>query len=171
MIQTLNLTFKELSKNLAREAFACGITILNDYLRKFARQNHERGIGLTIVATHASAPKKILGYYSVSSGQIEFDDLPSNVKKNIPRYPVPITRIGRLAVDHKAKGHGVGQALLADALRRSLDASEKIGIYGVIVDAKDEAAKSFYKKYGFIELKDKPMVLFLHMRTVKDSVS
>ncbi len=107
----------------------------------------------------------------MSSGQIEFGDLPSELKKKLPRYPIPIMRIGRLAVDRSVSGQGIGEALLVDALQRALDASEKIGIFAIIVDAKNESAKSFYKKYGFIELTNKPMVLFILISTVRDSLS
>jgi ribosomal protein S18 acetylase RimI-like enzyme len=165
------LQFVEISQKQDRASFDCGVPPLDEYLKKYAKQNHDKGVSLTFVAIDSTQPKKILGYYSVSSGQIEFESLPIEEKKRLPKYPVPITRIGRLAVDKSTKGKGIGRALLADALNRALTAAKTIGIYAVVVDAKDERAKSFYKKYGFVELKDKPFVLFFPIATVRDSFS
>ena len=163
--------FSEISKKHDRDSFDCEVEPLNTYLKRFARQNHETGISVTIVACTEEEPKKILGYYSVSSGEVAFDDLPEDVRKKLPKYPVPIMRIGRLAVDKTTKGTGLGKQLLVDALHRGLDAAKIMGIFAVVVDAKDDGAKSFYKKYGFIEFKDKPLVLFITIETVGDSLS
>lgn len=163
--------FSEISKKHDRDSFDCGVDPLNTYLKRFARQNHENGISVTIVACADDDPKKILGYYSVSSGEVAFGDLPDGVKKKLPKYPVPVMRIGRLAVDQSTKGTGLGRQLLVDALHRALDAAKIMGIFAVVVDAKDDGAKSFYKKYGFIEFKDRPMVLFIAIETVRDSLS
>mgnify|MGYP001584552231 CR=1 FL=1 len=166
----MDLIFEEISRQHDRSSFDCGTPPLNDYLKKFARQNNDDGISVTIVAAEASKPKTILGYYSVSSGQIEFESMPPASVKGIPKYPIPIMRIGRLATDVKARGHGIGKELLMDALHRAIEASKLLGVYAVVVDAKDETAKNFYKKYQFTELLDKPMVLFILMSTVKDAL-
>lgn len=162
--------FSEISKKHDRNRFDCEIEPLNDYLKKFARQNHENDISLTIVATDEDDSKTVLGYYSVSSGEVAFDDLPAGISKKLPKYPVPIMRIGRLAVDKTQKGKGLGTGLLVDALQRALAAADIIGVFAIVVDAKNDAAKSFYKKYGFIEFKDKPMVLFIAIETIRDAV-
>lgn len=167
----MDLIFGEISDQHDRAAFDCEVAPLTDYLRKFAKQNHEKGLSLTFVATEKDNPTTILGYYSVSMGQVEFDSLPPEAKKRIPKYPIPVMRIGRLAVDKTAKGKGVGRDLLMDALHRAVEASKSVGVFAVVVDAKDDKAKSFYKKYGFIEFLDKPMVLFILMSTVKDALS
>lgn len=157
----MDFVSSEISKKHDRDSFDCEVAPLNTYLKRFARQNSESGISVTIVACAEDHPKKILGYYSVSSGEVAFDVLPDDVKKKLPRYPVPVMRIGRLAVDKSSKGMGLGRELLVDALYRALDAAKIMGLFAVVVDAKDESAKSFYRKYGFIEFKDKPMVLFI----------
>ena len=163
--------FSEISKKHERDGFDCEIEPLNTYLKRFARQNHENDISVTIVATDEGDSKTVLGYYSVSSGETAFNDLPTDIGKKLPKYPVPIMRIGRLAVDKTQKGKGLGRELLVDALPRALKAADLMGVFAVVVDARNDAAKSFYKKYGFTEFKDKPMVLFIAIETIRDSVS
>lgn len=165
----LDLIFEEITNQHDRGSFDCEVTPLNDYLKKFAKQNHERGFSLTFVASEKKKPKTILGYYSVSMGQVEFLSLPTDARKRLPKYPIPVIRIGRLAVDKQFKGQGIGRNLLMDAFHRALEASKSVGVYAVVVDAKDEKAKAFYKKYGFIEFMDKPMILFILMSTVKSA--
>lgn len=167
----MDLIFTEISDRHDRVSFDCDVPPLNDYLKKFARQNHETGISLTFVATDSAHPNIVLGYYSVSMGQIECESLPPDNRKRLPKYPVPVMRIGRLAVDKSMRGKGIGRELLMDALVRSIEASRNVGVFAVVVDAKDDTAKEFYKKYGFLELLDKPMVLFILMSTVRDAVS
>lgn len=95
--------------------------------------------------------------------------LPADLARRVPRYPVPAVRIARLAVDRSMHGKGLGAALLADALRRILTASSEVGVKVVLVDAKNERAADFYRHYGFRELNDTPMVLFLPIETVIDA--
>lgn len=166
-----DLKFEEISTLHDRESFDCEVELLNLYLKKFARQNHEKGISLTIVATSKKDPKTIIGFYSVSSGQIEYDSLPEEVSKRLPKYPVPIMRIGRLAVDKHFKGKGRGEDLLVNAFERALEVSRRVGIFAVVVDAKNNKAKSFYKKYGFVELVGKPLVLFIPITSIIDALS
>ena len=132
-------------------------------------QNHRKGLSLTFIAAKKNIPNKILGYYSVSMGQVDFASLPDEAKKRIPKYPIPVMRIGRLAVDKSAKGEGIGRDLLMDAFHRALEVAKSIGVYAIVVDAKDDNAKSFYRRYGFLEFTDKPMVLFILMSTIKDT--
>lgn len=87
--------------------------------------------------------------------------LPQDLVKKLPRHPVPVARMGRLAVDASAKGNGLGKLLRVDAMERVQTASELIGVFALLVDAKDDSAKTFYLKYGFISLIDEPMTLFL----------
>lgn len=147
-----------------REEFDCGEETLNGYLRRYARQNHERNIARTFVAVDSH--DRVLGYYSLASASIEFESLPTAHAKRIPRYPVPAVRIARLAVDRSVKGEGLGGKLLADALQRILTASSEVAVKVVLVDAKNEAAVEFYRHYGFMELIDAPMTLFLPIETV-----
>ena len=112
--------------------------------------------------------KTIAGYYSLSSTSIRLDRLPSEVARKLPKYPdVPATLLGRLAVDLRHRGEGYGEFLLVDALKKSLEQSGKIGSAVVMVDAKNDAAKTFYTQYGFLALADQPYRLFLPMKTVE----
>ncbi len=88
--------------------------------------------------------------------------------KRLPRYPVPVALLGRLGVDRRWSGQGLGSALLIDALRRVRVASDTLAVYAVVVDAKDERARAFYRRFGFIELPDSAMRLFLPMSTIND---
>jgi GNAT superfamily N-acetyltransferase len=147
-----------------REDFDCGEEALNRYLRRYARQNHERNIARTFVAVDKN--NRVRGYCSLASASIEFDTLPAAYAKRVPKYPVPAVRIARLAVDRSIKGKGLGAKLLADALQRILTASSEVAVKAVLVDAKNQAATDFYRHYGFKELIDAPRTLFLPIETV-----
>jgi len=101
-------------------------------------------------------------------GQIDLSSLPVESQKQLPRHPVSVACIGRLAVDGKMKGRGLGGLLLADALKRIKLVSTEIDVFAVVVDAKDQAAKSFYEKYGFVELTSDPMALFFPVASIPD---
>ncbi|MCC7442693.1 MAG: GNAT family N-acetyltransferase [Bdellovibrionales bacterium] len=167
----MNLIFEELTTDHDRAGFDCDVSPLNDFLKKAARQNQEAGVSRTFVAVQEENPKTIVGYYCVSAGQIAFASLPTPARKGIPKYPVPVMRIGRLAVDKRFRGQKVGEELLMNAYVRALDAAKTIGIYAIVVDAKDEKAKSFYKHFDFMELADDPMALVIQIGTVKDSIT
>ena len=142
--------FYLLDKSFDRQSFDCGSVELNNFLKTKARQNQSVGFNKTFVAVvDGDKTKKVLGYYSISMGEIK------------PKHPVPVARMGRLAVDASTKGQGLGKLLLVDAIRRVQAASQLIGVYALLVDAKDDLAKNFYLKYGFIPLSDDPMILFL----------
>lgn len=145
-----------------RADFDCGEPSLDDFLKRFARQNDEKGLSRTYVAVLPGEPK-IYGYYSLSSGAIRFDRVP----EKLPRYPVPVIHLGRLAVDGSAKGQGLGKILLLDALKRAASVSKQLGIYAVEVYALNDAARNFYLKYGFAPLLDDERHLYLTMKAVR----
>lgn len=105
----------------------------------------------------------MLGYYTISSSGVAFDTVP----ENLPRYPVPVALIDRLAVDQSARGRGLGETLLVHALQSAQRASDIVGIYAVVVDAWDQTAKTFYLKYGFNELSDDQLHLYLPMKVIR----
>lgn len=158
-------TVEPLSAEHHREAFDCGEPSLNDFLRRFARQNSEKGLSRTYVAVKTGEPR-IFGYYTISSGSVRFDNFP----ENLPRYPIPVMHLGRLAVDNSAKGHGLGAALLADALTRAVSLSKELGIYAVEVYALNESARNFYLKLGFAELADDSHHLYLTIKKIRKIV-
>jgi GNAT superfamily N-acetyltransferase len=155
-----------LAKSHDRSHFACGEPALDEYLARFARQNHESGIAKTFVAAGGASPRQVLGYYSISAGAIDRDNLPAHAAKRFPSFPIPVARLARLAVDQGFQRRGLGEDLLMDALNRVLRASEDIGIVAVLLDAKHEKAKRFYARYEFESLPDQALTLWLPMAAI-----
>lgn len=152
----------QLRADLDRESFDCGEPSLNDFLKRYARQNQEKDLGRTFVAVLADDPK-IYGYYTLASGSVRFDTLP----QKLPRYPIPVIHLGRLAVDRAAKGQGLGKILLLDALARSAGIAHQLGTYAIEVYALNQEAKNFYLKYGFTAMLDDEYHLYLSMKDVR----
>lgn len=158
-------SIKEIS-NIFIQVFDCGNQKLNDYLLYYAKQNDKKGIGKTLVYFDQN---KIKGYVTLSSAQIEIEELTIENKKHLPKYPIPVIRIARLAVDKKCQSQNIGTSLLKEALKRILSASSFIGVYGIIVDSKDEAVK-FYEKFGFKKLLTDKTIYFLPISTLIKSI-
>ncbi len=141
-----------------REDFDCGNDALNDFLRRRAGQQQRRGFGKTYVVL-ADNGVDVIGFVTVSVGQVEARALPLQLK--LPRHPAPMLRIGRLAVDKRAQGKGIGRELLAFALHLALEFAERVGLYAVVVDAKDAQAAEFYRRLHFEPTLDDALCLFL----------
>ena len=155
-----------LGKQHDRAPFSCGSAALDRYLQQQARQDAEKSVAAPFVLTAPPAPR-VLGYYTLSSSLVNISELPDPLAKKLPRYPqLPVTLIGRLAVDVNMKGKGLGQFLLMDALHRCLAAASNIAAMAVVVDAKDDAAEAFYRHFGFSPLQQQPRRLYLSMKTV-----
>lgn len=155
-----------LKKNHARDAFSCGHAALDRYLQHQARQDVQSQVAAVFVAVTPPG-STVLGFYSLSASSIATHDLPSEIARKLPRYPhLPVTLLGRLAIDQLSKGRGLGRFLLLDALYRSLQAAASIGAMAVVVDTKDAVAISFYQQYGFAALSAGEGRLFLPMKTV-----
>lgn len=158
-----------LTKSHIRDHFDCGIEPLNVFLKTQARKQQEKYVGRTFVATSVDDSKKVLGFYTLSAGSIQFESLPLDLK--IPKYPVPVARLGRLAVDLSMKGQGLGGYLLWHALAKSaLVASEQMGLVAVVVDAKNDEAKIFYEKFGFVSLQGHTHTLCITIETILDAI-
>lgn len=157
---------EELNSDHDRSAFSCGQPSLDEFIRQYAGQNQKSGVSRTFVA-HTPGDKIVRGYYSLAAGAVAFDNLPEEQRKRLPRYPVPVAHLGRLAVDQSAQGQGLGSFLLIDALRRVQIAADSIGIHAIEVVAIDDSAKRFYLKYGFVELQDDPHHLYISLKTVR----
>ena len=144
-------------------SFCSGSDPLDRYFKNQASQDVKRRLNNCFVAVDI-AEENVFGYYTISSAQILFDDLPENISKKLPKYPLPAARIGRLAVDNRHQGKQIGSILLADALKRAADSD--VASYAVIVDAKDNTAANFYIHYGFIPFPSNPLLLFLPIATI-----
>ena len=155
-----------LSSEFAKSSFSCDNSALDDYLHKQASQDIKRKLAAVFIFPNEDLSVK--GYYSLSNSSIPLELAPEDVRKKIPRsyHNLPVTLLGRLAVDRNFKGMGYGELLLLDALKRCYDISGSIGSIAVVVDPIDESAVKFYHKYGFIILPGSGK-MFLPMSTIK----
>src|ERR1700730_7011995 len=149
-----------------RGGCCCGKGPLGDLLRLRWSEYETRRLGPTYVALLPGATT-VAGYYTLAAGAVAVANLPPDAAKRLPKHPVPVILLGRLAVDQKARGQGLGKALLRDALRRSLGLSEQLGLFAVEVLAIDADAREFYTKFGFVPLADNDLHLFLPIRTIE----
>lgn len=157
--------FESVSRRHDREAFDCGNGELNDYLRRYARQSEDLGLGRTIVAVQRGDPR-VMGYFTLRGGAVPLDSLPEDARRRLPRQPIPVVHVARLAVDRQMQGRGLGSLLLVEALRRAQAASSLIGARLVELYAIDDAAKSFYVRFGFREMIDDDRHLYVRMDTI-----
>lgn len=160
------LRIQLLEKRHDRSAFDCGYSLLNDYLKKQARQDVSRDLSACFVLTDDDDIVK--GYYTLSANTIRREDFPAELIKKLPPVYIdlPTTLLGRLAVDNSLKGQGFGEILLMDALNRSWTTTGSVGALAVVVDPIDEKAQQFYNKYGFILLPGSGK-MFIPMKTIK----
>ena len=151
-----------------RAAFSCEHQALTDYIKQQAWQDVKKNVAAVFVLTPDGVT--ISGYYTLSQYGVDAGDIPQEVLEQlkIPKYPrLPATLIGRLARHVDLKGHAVGEVLLMDALRKALEATRTVASVAVVVEAKDNNAVNFYKRYGFIAIPDHPDRLFIPMETVR----
>ncbi|MFM7932462.1 MAG: GNAT family N-acetyltransferase [Pirellula sp.] len=157
---------RRLDKVHDRAAFDSGQPSLDEWLKERAGQFDKRDLSRTFVATRPESVV-VLGYYAISTHRVVYETLPRADAKRLPRIDLPVVLIGRLAVDQSVQRQGLGGLLLVDALRRSLQISEQVGIRAVEVDALDDAARDFYMKFGFRSLLDDTRHLFLTMAEIR----
>lgn len=155
-----------LTRRHDRAGFDCGVAALNDYLQRYARQNHESGGAKTFVATLSDSPGAILGYYTIAPGALDFADVPEAAKRGLGRYEVPVFRLGRLAVSVTAQGGGLGGELLMAAGQRALAVADAVGGVALAIDAKDAAVARWYQRFGALQLLDEPLALVLPLATI-----
>lgn len=149
-----------------RAGFACGAAELDGYLRRQATQDIRRDVARVFVALPGDGPT-IVGYYSLSAASVRKEGLPEAQARRLPHYPVPAALIGRLAVDIRVQGQGLGAHLLMDALYRIHNASQVLAVHAVVVEARDGAAAGFYGKFGFLPFQETPRRLFLPLATIR----
>jgi GNAT superfamily N-acetyltransferase len=143
-----------------RAAFSCGVPALDDWFRLRAGQDEKRNVARVFVAIDDR--HGIVGFYSLSSFTLAIADLPPEHAKRLPRYgAIPAALIGRLARDEKVRREGVGELLLADAIRRVLGAARSLAVFAIVVEAKDDNAVAFYQAFGFEPFPSRPLRLFM----------
>lgn len=150
-----------------REAFDCGDTALNDFLRLHARQTHVQGGAKTFLAVRDDDASLVLGFYSLSPASVEYFRAPAVIKRGLARHDMPVFRLGRLAVDQSMQGKGLGGQLLLSAGRRCLRASQDVGGVALLIDAKNDGAANWYASYGALPLLDTPLSLLLSLSTIR----
>ena len=159
-----------------RASFRSGDADLDRFFQQFAGQNQFRHhLGVTYVAVD---DQNVLAFATVAAAHVEVDELPASVRRKLPRYPLPVLRLARLAVDRSAQGQGLGLQLLRFVLRLAVQMADDYGCVGVIVDAKPDAV-AFYAKYGFLtvealeggsDARPAPTPMFLSIRAIRDAL-
>jgi len=149
-----------------RQNFACGHAVLDRYFHQQVSQDVKKKACTCF--TLADEKNTVKGYYTLSSASIPRASLPAPLQKKLPLYPdLPVTLLGRLAVDGSCKGQGFGEVLLIDALQKSYAATATVASLAVVVDPIDDKAVKFYAKYGFLLIPDTGK-MFLPMKTIAD---
>jgi GNAT superfamily N-acetyltransferase len=153
-----------LASNHDRTAFSSGVQELDHYIRQQAGQDLKRKLAAVFVL--AMENDGIAGFFTLSARSLSASELPPEIGKKLPRYPLPVTLLGRMAVSQSLQGKGIGKLLLFEALDQALRSSQQVGSWAVVVDAK-VGAREFYLKYGFLPLPDQPERLVLPMRMIE----
>jgi predicted GNAT family N-acyltransferase len=153
-----------------RAAFRCGQPDLDDWFRNRAGQDQKRNVARVFVANDAEL--SVVGFYTLSSYSFAAADLPEDIARKLPRYDaIPAALIGRLARDERVRGKGLGEILLVDAMRRVTATSSALAVFAIVVDAKDDAAATFYERYGFRPFPSRPARLFLPTATAAKALA
>lgn len=160
-LSTLRIILLEQSH--VRSKFDCGNEVLNRYLVQQATQDIRRNLAQIYVMI--TGDNVVIGYYTINASMIEYTNLPESARKNLPRYPIPASLIGRFAIDKHYQGQGFARKLLGNAISRAVAMSKVIGIHAIIIDAKDKTVAEFYHKLGFILLTDSSLHLYLPIKT------
>ena len=161
------LQIRALDKQADTASLSCGQVALDAYIQHYASQDVRRNVARVFVASPQGAPHTLAGFYTLSTASVQCTDLPAPIARKLPQYPFPVALLGRLAVSTAYQGQGVGSVLLVDACKKVLQAREMLAIAGLVVDAKDLAAVSFYKHLGFTPLNQQAQRLFLSMQVLR----
>jgi len=153
-----------------RAAFSCGVAALDAWFRLRAGQDEKRNVARVFVAIDDR--HGVVGFYSLSSFTLAIPDLPPERAARLPRYDaIPAALIGRLARDERVRGEGVGDLLLADAVRRVLGAARSLAVFAIVVEAKNEKAVAFYRDFGFEPFPNRPFRLFMPISDAAEAIS
>jgi GNAT superfamily N-acetyltransferase len=151
-----------LTSNHLRDAFDCGESVLDEWLKRRAMTNQMSGASRTFVVTDQDS--RVYGYYAMAAGAVAHQQATSTVRRNMPD-PAPVMVLARLAVDHRAQGMQLGAALLQDAVNRAVAVSQNAGVRALLVHALNDRAKAFYEHHGFQVSPLHPMTLMLRLNT------
>ncbi len=164
------MAIEPLGRHHDRAAFSCGQPELDGWFRQRASQDEKRNVARVFVALDDELG--IVGFYSLSSFAFSIPDLPEDIARRLPRYDaIPAALIGRLARDERVRGRGIGELLLADAIRRILGAGRSVAVFAIVVEAKDGRAARFYQAFGFRPFPLRPTRLFLPTATAVAALS
>ena len=163
----MSFVIQALDGTIDTDLFHCGEPQLDLYLRRYASQDVRRGIARVFVAATPNETQRPAGFFSLSAGSLRAESLPPEMARKLPRYPVPIALLGRLAVDQSFQGRGLGSILLSDACRKVIQASQALAVAAIVVDAKDTSAAAFYRHFGFIPLPGCPDRLLLPAKVLQ----
>lgn len=155
-----------LSKEHDRAGFDCGVPELNAFLKSTARQHGDKGISRTFVLNVQGSPA-IIGFFTLTLCEVIAEKLPAGFARKYPLHGLPAVRLARLAVSRKQQGNKYGELLMTEAIHRTALITEQAGVIGLFVDAKNDSARSFYERYGFVTLPHHPLHLFLPMETLR----
>lgn len=157
-----------LKQDHERQLFFCGIPELDIYIRQQAGQDSRRNLAAVFVLTPDGTT--VAGYYTLSAHSLIANELPFELGKKLPRFPIPVTLLGRMAVSQAFQGQRLGESLLMDALERAWASSSEVASWAVVVDAK-AGARGFYLKYRFQPLPKSRDRLILPMRTIEEMIN
>lgn len=165
----MGIVIEPLGKQHQRAEFARGQAELDDWFHRRASQDDRRNIARVFVAVDDTLG--VVGFYSLSSFTLSLDNVPEEMARKLPRYDaIPAALIGRLARDLRVRGQGVGELLLADAVRRILNAGKTLAVFAIVVEAKDQRAVDFYKEFGFQSFPLQPNRMFLLTSTAAAAI-
>jgi predicted N-acetyltransferase YhbS len=150
------------------EEFDCGDETLNRFLAKFALASEASHASRTYVALSEG---KVVGYYSLAATSIEHDEGSKRLRKGLVRHPIPMLLLARLAVDRRFQGQGLGTELLRDAMIRAISVSDQVGVRGVLVHARSDAAKRFYERFDFEPLPGNKFHLVMLMKDLRRAIA
>lgn len=152
-----------LSESHLLDQFECGEPTLDDWLHRRALGNQASGASRTFVTCRGA---QVVGYYALAAGAITSHEAPGRLRRNMPD-PIPMMVLGRLAIDRREQGKGLGAALLRDAVARTSRVAQDAGIAGMLVHALSQDAKDFYQHWGFVESPYNPMTLVARLKDLK----
>ena len=158
------LRIEKLQRTHAIEKFTCGQPELDRFLFRHALQAQQMNSSQTYVGLSAQS---IIGYYTIVAGEVRHSDTPERVAKGMPRHPIPLLVLARLAVHNKWQGRGIGAGLLLDALGRTLQVADIIGVRALAVHAKDSSAAQFYHHFGFVPSPTDERHLFMLIKDIR----